>query len=176
MLCLVLTRSLQLSASARVAYLFFHSFMGCTGWKCLEAGSLGAFCSPPAPVWASPGPRACVVRPCGSPPAPVWASPGPRSCVVRPCGSPPAPVWASPGPRACVMRPQALRPAHARTFVATSASSLDFFHNIQSAINPPGHSSRALWVHLQKLSLLLSCHRLSEHVDSGCDSCFRVIC
>ena len=155
MLCLVLTRSLQLSASARVAYLFFHSFMGCTGWKCLEAGSLGAFCSPPAPVWASPGP---------------W------SCVVRPCGSPPALVWASPGPRACVMRPQALRPAHARTFVATFASSLDFFHNIQSAINPPGHSSRALWVHLQKLSLLLSCHRLSEHVDSGCDSCFRVIC
>lgn len=172
MLCLVLTRSLQLSASARVAYLFFYSFMGCTGWKCLEAGSLGAFHSPPALVWASPG-RGRASRVLRQPRCTRVGLSGPRSCVatVVRCASSGTAACSRTYSCCCVCKFTGL-------FPTTSGLPLTPRDARPSAVGspPPGTLVRALWAHLQKLSLFLLRHRLPEHVDLGRDSCFRVIC
>lgn len=67
LLCLVLTQSLQLSASARVAYLFFILFW-LHGMQMPGGGVTGRpFRSHPALVSASPGAQSCVVRPSRAP-------------------------------------------------------------------------------------------------------------
>ena len=148
-------------------------------------GVTGSLSQPPCPCVGLSGPRSSVARP----PAATLHSCGPlRAAVV--CGH---------GRALCVLRHRGLL-THVLLLLRLQVHRT-FSHNIRSAINPPGRSSercglttprdarpsavgspppgtlvRALWAHLQKLSLFLLRHRLPEHVDLGRDSCFRVIC